>query len=49
MRLAVFLYKLSRGDYYYTTSQMIGIGESTVAKIADEVCQVIIENLFFFL
>ena len=29
-RLAVCLYKLARGDYYYTISKMTGIGESTV-------------------
>ena len=46
MRLAVCLYKLSRGDYNYTLAEMTGIGESTVIKILEEVCQVIVENLW---
>ena len=40
------LYKLARGDYYYTISEMTGIGESTVIRIVDEVCQVIVENMW---
>ena len=46
MRLAICLYKLSRGDYYYTISEMTGIGESTVIAIVNEVCQSIINNLW---
>ena len=46
MQLAICLYKLSRGDYYYTISEMTGIGESTVTNIVNEVCQSIINNLW---
>ena len=46
MRLAVCLYKLSRGDYYYTISEMTGIGEATVIVIVNEVCEAIIKNLW---
>ena len=46
MRLAICLYKLSRGDYNYTISEMIGVGESTVICIVNEVAQAIVENLW---
>ena len=46
MRLAVCLYKQSRGDYYYTISEMTGIGEATVIIIVNEVCEEIIKNLW---
>ncbi len=36
-RLGVCLYCLGRGDYYYTISQMSGLGISTVCKIVSEV------------
>ena len=45
MRLAVCLYKLSRGDYNFTVAEMMGIGESTVISIVNEVCEAIIVNL----
>ena len=45
-RLAVCLCKLARGNCYYTISEMTGVGESTVIKIVDEVCQVIAENMW---
>ncbi len=32
-RLAVCLYRFGRGDYFYTISQMTGLGTSTVCKI----------------
>ena len=44
-RLAVCLYKLARGDYYYAITEMTGIGEPTVIKIVDRVCQVNVENM----
>ena len=36
-RLAIALYRLSRGDYYYTISEMTGLGVSTVCTIVNEV------------
>ena len=44
--LVVCLYKLARGDYYHTISEMTGTGESTVIRIVDEVYQVIVENMW---
>ena len=44
--LALCLYKLARGDHYYTIFEMTGIGELTAIKIVDEVCQVIVENMW---
>ena len=35
--LVACLYKLPRGDYHHTISEMTGIGESTVIRIVDEV------------
>ena len=32
-RLAVCLYRLGRGDYYYTISELTGLGTSTVCEI----------------
>ena len=37
MRLAICLYKLSRGDYNYTISETTEVGESTVICIVNEV------------
>lgn len=31
-RLGICLYRLGRGDYYYTISQMTGFGVSTVSQ-----------------
>ena len=45
-RLGICLYKLGRGDYYYTISQMSGFGVSTVSTIVQEVCQAIINNMW---
>lgn len=36
-RLAVCLYRLSRGDYCYTIAEMTGLGVSTVCTICQEV------------
>ena len=46
LRLAVCLYKLARGDYYYTISEMTGLGEATIIKIVNEVCQALIANMW---
>ena len=36
-RLAVCLYRLARGDYFYTIAEMTGLGNSTVCGIVSEV------------
>ena len=41
-RLGVCLYRLGRGDYYCTISELTGLGVSTVC----EVSQAIVENLW---
>ena len=46
MRLAICLYKLTRGDYHYTISEMTGIGEATVCRIIIDVCETIVEVLW---
>ena len=45
-RLGICLYRLSRGDYYYTISEMVGLGVSTIHGIVSQVCQSIVENLW---
>jgi len=45
-RLAVCLYRLARGDYYYTIAEMTGLGVSTVCEIVSYVTKVIINNLW---
>ena len=45
MRLAICLYLLGRGDYYFTIAEMSGVGVSTVAAITEDVCKAIINNL----
>ena len=45
-RLPLCLYKLARGDYCYTISEKASIGESTVIKIAVDVYQIIVENMW---
>lgn len=45
-RLAICLYRLARGDYYYTLSEMTGLGVSTVCTIVNEVTKAIVENLW---
>lgn len=44
-RLAICLYRLSRGDYYYTIAEMAGLWVSTVCTIVNEVTQAIVDNL----
>ena len=46
MRLAICLYRLGRGDYYFTIAAMSGVGVSTVAGITEDVCEAIINNLW---
>ena len=45
-RLATALYRLSRGDYYYTIAEMTRLGVSTVCTIVNEVTQAIVDNLW---
>ena len=44
-RLAICLYRLSRGDYYYTIAEMTGLGVSTVCTICKEVTRAMVENV----
>lgn len=45
-RLAICLYRLARGDYYYTLAEMCGLGTSTIQGIVIEVCEAIVCNLW---
>ena len=45
-RLAICLYRLARGDYYFTIAEMAGIGERTVGYIVNEVTTAIVECLW---
>ena len=45
-RLGICVYRLSRGDYLYTVTEMVEPAESTACKIAIEVCNAIIKNLW---
>ena len=42
LRLAICLYRLGRGDYYYSIAEMVGLAQSTVSTIVKEVCEAII-------
>ncbi|XP_028417137.1 protein ANTAGONIST OF LIKE HETEROCHROMATIN PROTEIN 1-like [Dendronephthya gigantea] len=46
LRLAICLYRLGRGTYYYTISELCGLGLSTVATITREVSEAIVEILW---
>ena len=45
-RLGICLYRLARGGYYYTISEMSGLGVSTIQGIVSQVSQAIVENLW---
>lgn len=45
-RLGIALYRLARGDYYYTISEMTGFGVATVCNITIEVSQAIVKNMW---
>ena len=45
-RLVICLYRLARGDYYFTVAEMAGIGERTVGYIVNEVTTPIAECLW---
>ena len=40
------MYRLGRGDYYYTIAKMIRRGVSTVSSIVEEVSQVLVYQLW---
>lgn len=40
------MYRLARGDYYYTISELTGYGESTVCTIVREFCEAIVKNMW---
>ncbi len=46
LRLAICLYRLGRGTYYHTISELCGLGLSTVATITREVSEAIVEVLW---
>ena len=46
LRLAICLYRLGRGSYYFTIAEMSGLGLSTVCTITKEVSQAIIDFLW---
>ena len=45
-RLGVCLYRLGRGDYLQTISELFGIGIATVHVIVNEVCTAIVKNMW---
>ena len=45
-RLAICLYRLGRGDYLFTISEMTGYGVVTVCQILTEVSSAIVKNLW---
>ena len=45
-RLGICLYRLGRGDYYYTISEMSGLGVSTICEIVSDVSRAIINQLW---
>ena len=45
-RLGTCLYRLSRGEYYRTIAEMTGRGLTTVQCITQEICKVIVSNLW---
>lgn len=45
-RLAIGLYRFSRGDYFYTIAEMTGLGVSTVCTIVNEVAVAIVNNMW---
>ena len=46
IRLAVCLYRLGRGDYLHTISELTGLGTSTVCEIVVDVCKTIVNRLW---
>ena len=46
MRLGICLFRLGRGDYYYTIAELTGLGVATVCLIVLEVSNAITNNLW---
>ena len=46
LKLAICLYRLGRGDYLYTISEISGLGVFTVSSICLGVCQVLVDHLW---
>ena len=46
MRLAICIYKLTRGDYNYNIAEIAGVAESTVCQIIIDVYKAIAEKLW---
>ena len=46
LRLALCLYRLGRGDYYYTIAEMSGLGVSSVCTIVREVSQALVDCMW---
>ena len=45
-RLAICIYRLGRGDYYYTIAEMAELGALTVHEFVTQVCRLIVEHLW---
>ena len=45
-RLGVCLYRLGRGDYYYTLAELSGLGEATICLIVIDVCQILVNTFW---
>ena len=45
-RLAIFLYRLGRGDYYYTIAQMVRRDVSTVSSMVEGISQALVNHLW---
>ena len=45
-RMGLCLYRLARGDHYYTIAEMVGRGVATVSSIVMEVWHVLVEYLW---
>ena len=46
MRLAICLYRLARGDYMYTISELTGVGEASVCNIVVEVSEALVSEFW---
>lgn len=47
-RLGICLYRLARGDYYFTLSEMSGLGTATIQGIVNDVCVAIVKSIWSF-
>ena len=46
-RLAICLLRLGKGDYNHAISELVGVGESTVCNVTEEVCKSLIKHLWY--